>query len=709
MNTKARVCIISPEIVGPHKNGGVGTHCYYLSAFLSQQLGQEVTFLYTGEIERKDEKYWRDWFRSHLGIEFVWLAPPKVPKAVPDSLRCSYVQSAREVYHWLRERSFDVCHFQEMLAHGFDCFRAKRLGLAFRDTVLTCTVHSSWEWIRQAMHTFPQYGAEELHTKFMERYCIEHCDLLVSPSQYMLDWVRENRVPACPCQTVLPYLFDPNLKPVGHRPVNRHMVFFGRLEVRKGLLIFLEALKLLDEKGTFAKAPIKVTFLGKSGYTPGDGGQATIEAGRKGFSPHVELELLTDLDHHEAMAYLSEHNDALVVCPSLVDNSPFAIIESLQLGLNVIAAGTGGIPELFQGTERLFDPNPAALAQKIGMGLDNKLPAPAKRYTHQGAAEVWTRFCEGTVAKFQASTPPIQKPLGIEVYAVAAGVTAPEMVDSLQAQANVDFAANIVENPGAPLPEETRRACDKRGWRVINAAELQSAATAPGDAQGKYLAVVAPGAVLKPNALGRLAQCLEFSGADGLSCWAQIGDSTDGNTGYVHQPLGPCLEGGYLDNLLGAGCVMINTRNFPLDATSLHKLTLPHGIWAFLAGLAGAGKKMDVVPECLVSLPQDFPLMWQQLDYPGHMDVINACSHNAPVWVHYTLVNTVELRLRDERVTKEMQVFSQFGIEPVQAVGVPSLSKRLFVGMLGRKLRRSIRKRAAKFFLWLGDPRIKQG
>ena len=53
MNKKARVCIISPEIIGPHRNGGVGTHSYYLSAFLNQQLGQEVTFVYTGWIESK--------------------------------------------------------------------------------------------------------------------------------------------------------------------------------------------------------------------------------------------------------------------------------------------------------------------------------------------------------------------------------------------------------------------------------------------------------------------------------------------------------------------------------------------------------------------------------------------------------------------------------------------------------------------------------
>src|SRR5947209_10920823 len=179
MNKKARVCIISPEIIGPHRNGGVGTHSYYLSAFLSQQLGHEVTFVYTGWIESRNEAYWQEWFRSHLGVEFVWVSPPDRLDSIPAGLKSSYVQVARRVYHWLRERSFDVCHFQEITGNGFRCFQAKRLGLAFQNTLLTCTVHSSWEWICQAMHSWPRHGMDEVQTKCMERYCTQHCDLLI--------------------------------------------------------------------------------------------------------------------------------------------------------------------------------------------------------------------------------------------------------------------------------------------------------------------------------------------------------------------------------------------------------------------------------------------------------------------------------------------------------------------------------------------------
>src|SRR5690242_14956328 len=72
MIKKPRSCIISPEVEGPHKNGGVGTHSYYLAAFLSQQLRQDVTLVFTGAIDYKDEAYWQEAFRKELGVQFVW-------------------------------------------------------------------------------------------------------------------------------------------------------------------------------------------------------------------------------------------------------------------------------------------------------------------------------------------------------------------------------------------------------------------------------------------------------------------------------------------------------------------------------------------------------------------------------------------------------------------------------------------------------------
>jgi len=135
----------------------------------------------------------------------------------------------------------------------------------------------------------------------MERYCSERCDFLISPSQYMLDWARRNSVRLPERRAILPYLFDSKIKAVGYRKPQGKVIFFGRLEMRKGLLLFLEALLELDRRGAFAERPVEVTFLGKPGHTTDGGALASIGKFRELYSKAIRLETVTDLGHHQAI------------------------------------------------------------------------------------------------------------------------------------------------------------------------------------------------------------------------------------------------------------------------------------------------------------------------------------------------------------------------------------------------------------------------
>src|SRR3974390_1750961 len=105
---KPRGCIISSEVVGPFKNGGIGTHCYYLAQFLSRELHWDIPFLYTGPIETHDEAYWEQWFRRELDIRFVQL-PAAAPAASGRlGLACEEAQVAQGVFQWLRQQTFEV-------------------------------------------------------------------------------------------------------------------------------------------------------------------------------------------------------------------------------------------------------------------------------------------------------------------------------------------------------------------------------------------------------------------------------------------------------------------------------------------------------------------------------------------------------------------------------------------------------------------------
>jgi O-antigen biosynthesis protein len=655
MNKRQRVCIVSPEIVGPHKNGGIGTHCYYLSAFLSQQLKQDVTFLHTGIIEQQDEVYWHSWFKKNLGVEFVSINAQTAADATstpPAGLKSYYGQVARHVYRRVREGNFEVVHFQEMLGNGFRCFQAKKMGQAFQHTILTCTVHSSWEWICQAMQSFPQLGYEELQAKYMERYSIENCDLLMSPSEYMLQWVDANQLKATAPRRVLPYLFDPELRPAGYKPAANHIIFFGRLEVRKGLLVFLQALLDLDRHSAFAGRELKVTFLGRSGYTPDGSGRESIEKFRQQYSTSIWLEIETELGHHEALKYLTVHNDALVVCPSLIDNSPYAVIESLQLGLNIIAARSGGIPELFAGSERLFDPDAPSLAAKIQAGLKNELPPPAKRYDLAQAQKLWGDFC-GQLHPEPAREVSHGKRSADAKLAVYVGAgSEPAVTATLQAlegQKAQNFSVSIVpadkDSLRPALAPDLLAMWQKRDCNLLDTKAVQDSWTAPA---APYALFVLPGCSLAPQAIGQLLEAMESNPKlDALTCFLDVSSDYNGRIAFSYEPLGPCLEGGMLYNYFGSGCVLLRTVRLPKSLPSLQKLVCPEGIWGLLAQLAIGGQCCDVLPNTLGAWKNPgHAFSFAELDYSHFLPVLDSYTVGKPLWLRYFLLHGISSERR---------------------------------------------------------------
>jgi hypothetical protein len=129
----------------------------------------------------------------------------------------------------------------------------------------------------------------DLETDFMERESVALADALTSPSQYMLRWMREQgwRLPANSYvqQNILsPYLrqcWEEGSAPLEPGAI-RELIFFGRLEERKGVGLFCDA---LDRLAPLASG-FAVTFLGKPAMV--DGATApNISGGGPGDGPFV--------------------------------------------------------------------------------------------------------------------------------------------------------------------------------------------------------------------------------------------------------------------------------------------------------------------------------------------------------------------------------------------------------------------------------------
>lgn len=230
----------------------------------------------------------------------------------------------------------------------------------------------------------------------------------------MLDWyVNKGGRPAPPQRTVVHqnYLHrtanstavqTPSDHIVKGGGVITQIIYYGRMEKRKGVKLFNAAVDLIHEK---LPPNIVITYLGGivqgdfhvlqmcrkwSKFLEPDEEEETDEEELDGDTVEEETSnedleeeqkedehppiirigkrcvVLTDYSHQEALEYLRERrHKALVVIPSLMENSPFTVMESIANSIRFIATDVGGIPELIHADDRkkvLFKPSEDELA-----------------------------------------------------------------------------------------------------------------------------------------------------------------------------------------------------------------------------------------------------------------------------------------------------------------------------------------------------------
>jgi O-antigen biosynthesis protein len=345
----ARVLIASYEVAGPTGNGGIGT-AYHSLAHVLADAGHDVTLLFTGWVDperAQDEAEWRRSFAAS-GIEFAFLGTPwDLPIRSPHHA----VRRAYELHRWLAEahaaNPFDVVHIPECIGHGALALTAKSLGLAYADVEFVVGTHSSTRWVAECNRE-PIEQVDMLVTEHLERISVERADVVLSPTAYLVDYMRD-RGWVLPERTFVQPLARPRSvrcaateRRTDPSPEHcRELVFFGRLETRKGLEAFCDAVDLLAAE---PDCPFeRVTFLGRPEQVMGESADAFVA--RRAASWDVAWEILPDLGHEQAIAYLRSH-ECVVAIPSLVDNSPNTVIEAVALGVPFVASRSGGTAEL---------------------------------------------------------------------------------------------------------------------------------------------------------------------------------------------------------------------------------------------------------------------------------------------------------------------------------------------------------------------------
>ena len=580
-----RVCIATPDILGPVKNGGIGTAYHHLARLLAGWGHQVVIAYVNGNAASARLMDRARAFYAGFDIAFE----PLIPRPAAKTTLAQVAAPTWALHDWLRgrEQPFDVVHVSDWRGLGYGSLLAKSLGLAFGATHFVVHGHGPTLWNvegnRQLVST-----ERELGWVFMERRSVELADTLTCGSAHLLGWMHDAGY-AMPARSfVWPNPFPaPETTPeaVAARAARdgaalKEVVFFGRLEPRKGLVLFIDAVDRLVRRG---RAPSgRITFLGSSAERID--GPGFIRSSARGWP--VEVRTITDLGAEEAVAYLSQPG-RLAVLPSLQENSSLAVTECLHTGIPFIATATGGTPELIAPEDHdraLVEPDHIALGERIAGLASVPLRAVRPHWDFERSLEVWsswhaqsapveaaTRFAQRTHFA-DAETPPVtvciihhERPALLRMA-----------VDSVLAQDYPALEAVLVDDGSEGT--EALEAFDaiettfaERGWRVLRqdnrfkGAARNAAAAA---ARGEWLLFLDDDNVLFPDAVSRLVHAARFSGADCVTA-ASIRFFGDGDPridtashGTPIRFLGAARAWCRFRNVIGDTCALVRREAF---------------------------------------------------------------------------------------------------------------------------------------------------
>ncbi|MDB5415459.1 MAG: glycosyl transferase family 2 [Rubritepida sp.] len=512
---RLRVCIVTFELVGLWKNGGIGTVSTGLAELLAAG-GHDVTVAYT-RADLLDPEAFAEAARrySAQGIRVVPLRRDTIAPTC-GALDGFTGWERFAAYEFLSREEFDVVHASEHLGELFYCIAAKRLGLRFQNTIFWVGCHGPSHWVIEANDEAVR-DAFWLWTDATERFCLANSDVVWAPSRYLLGWMRDNDYELAPGRTYqqqyrIPDDLGPLRDPPGTSRDLRHkvteLVFFGRLETRKGIKLFLDALAVV---GSELKG-ISITFMGRVGVVDGEATDSFIarRAAQMGF----EWQILSSFDRFEAYQYMKGPG-RLAVAAAPVDNSPCAVYELLEVGARFIACNGGGVPELVAPESHdavLFDYTLASIVERLRHSLTQGsiAPRPAMERARSDAAWLGAHLAL-TPARADAGQP----------AATGAAVVALVQYDNDLAALNLTVAA--LTACGTAVSEILILQSDRRGVLPASAHPALTRLSLDSIGMGAVLeALVArdapvlllrAGATLVPKALARLAAAVRRADA----------------------------------------------------------------------------------------------------------------------------------------------------------------------------------------------------
>lgn len=175
---------------------------------------------------------------------------------------------------------------------------------------------------------------------------IQLADFISAPSISMKNWVVNNWEIAPDNITVIPNLFSPSQDflniPIQETAIHKRIVFFGRLNVLKGLVNATKAMKeVLREYPDW-----QFKIIGDDG--PGPNNNLSMRAWMKDELKGLEnqVDFVDGMDYEELPAAISDSE--IVLLPGLFESFSYTCAEAMAAGKAVVGSNNAGMADLIE-------------------------------------------------------------------------------------------------------------------------------------------------------------------------------------------------------------------------------------------------------------------------------------------------------------------------------------------------------------------------
>jgi len=332
----------------PIHGGGISTYCWHTAKMMANNGHSVKVFVNDYNVSGTLRE------SPIANVEIIRFSPNQVSKGkiLGTDARLSMEFAHIIELEMIQKGIPDILETQDYKGISYYILQKKKLLYPyFKELKVVLTMHAPsflyFEYNQVPRFKFPDYWAGE-----MEKATIRMSDLVISPSQYLIDELtpRMNLLDKNPVRIFNPYN---NEWSSGEIPEFEEfdLVFFGKLTPQKGGLEMLSYLKDMWDNG-FDK-PISIIGGGQHFFYPVQSDM--IDYVKKKYKHYIDKGLIR-FEGNMKPALLKERlkKAHIIIMPSIVDNLPYAVLESMAMGKIVMTSTNGGHTEIIKNNKSGF-------------------------------------------------------------------------------------------------------------------------------------------------------------------------------------------------------------------------------------------------------------------------------------------------------------------------------------------------------------------